>query len=510
MSEIDTSEIIFYLSSSEELKQIDRENIIILNLISWDDWFTYSTLFSVTYFDSLGTRFRLGSTKIGSKGMKHRTPNFPEKFVEIGEDFFSLGQDISFYENLNNISENFREFVLNALNDLAYNNEIYALYSNEKVVSSSLMRDISKVSLEGQYRRLAQGISQLTTYKFKFVGPKHPKSFSAAMEMFFTVEPKSNPPTNIHVIIGRNGVGKTHLFNNMINSLIIPNSNKFGYFKSDERIKSDFFANLISVSFSVFEDKTPIEEIRSKKEINYSYIGLKTEKDGKIIIKSPTVLKNEFSKSILKCFLTGKKQRWLRAVSVLETDPIFQESEISKIAEVKGVEEIKNYASEVFIKLSSGHKIILLTMTRLVETIEEKSLVILDEPETYLHPPLLSAFIRALSDLLIHRNAVSIIGTHSPVVLQEVPKSCVWKLRRKGFESKAERLEVESFGENVGILTREVFGLEVTNSGFHNILKDLIEKSDNYPEAMSYLENQLGFEGKAILRNLLLDSYEEN
>ena len=59
-------------------------------------------------------------------------------------------------------------------------------------------------------------------------------------------------------------------------------------------------------------------------------------------------------------------------------------------------------------------------------------------------------------------------------------------------------------------MTREVFGLEVTDSGFHNILKDLIERSNNYNEAISYLNNQLGFEGKAILRNLLIESDEEN
>jgi predicted ATP-dependent endonuclease of OLD family len=72
--------------------------------------------------------------------------------------------------------------------------------------------------------------------------------------------------------------------------------------------------------------------------------------------------------------------------------------------------------------MSSGHAIVLLTITRLVATVEEKTLVLLDEPESHLHPPLLSAFIRALSDLLYDRNGVAIIATHSPVVLQESSK----------------------------------------------------------------------------------------
>jgi predicted ATP-dependent endonuclease of OLD family len=97
---------------------------------------------------------------------------------------------------------------------------------------------------------------------------------------------------------------------------------------------------------------------------------------------------------------------------------------------------------------------------------------LLDEPEAHLHPPLLSAFIRALSDLLVNRNGVAIIATHSPVVLQEVPKICVWKIWRNGREVVVERPEIETFAENVGILTRKVFGLEVANSGFHKLLSE--------------------------------------
>ena len=47
-----------------------------------------------------------------------------------------------------------------------------------------------------------------------------------------------------------------------------------------------------------------------------------------------------------------------------------------------------------------------LTVARLVELVEEKTLVLLDEPEEHLHPPLVSALIRALSNLLIYRNGV--------------------------------------------------------------------------------------------------------
>ncbi len=110
-----------------------------------------------------------------------------------------------------------------------------------------------------------------------------------------------------------------------------------------------------------------------------------------------------------------------------------------------------------------------------METLEEKSLVIMDEPETYLHPPLISSYIRAISYLLIKKNAVAIVGTHSPVILQEVPKSCVWSIRRIGSETTVERLDSESFGE-IKYNNRQVsfeFSTIVDQSEFLNLFSEI-------------------------------------
>lgn len=166
---------------------------------------------------------------------------------------------------------------------------------------------------------------------------------------------------------------------------------------------------------------------------------------------------------------------------------------------------MKQPAMDLFRKLSSGHAIILLTITKIFEKIEEKTLVLLDEPESHLHPPLLSSFMRALSDLLIKKNAVAIIATHSPVVLQEVPKSCVWRLSRFGLEAKAERFDIETFGETIGTLTKEIFGLEVNKSGFYAMLDNSVKKEDgvSYDDIMKDYGDQLGSEARLLVRALL-------
>ena len=198
MQEESSDKIIFYLGTHERLSTVDKKNIIILHVSDWDDWFRFSTVYSVYYFDNLGERYYIGSTKIGQENMKSRSPDLPTKFFQLDETFFSLGQDDSFYKNLNDICEKIRENVLEALNDFAYNDEIYEKYQDEYVARISLMRDVSHVSVKGQFKRLAHGNSELTKYDFKFIVAKHSKSISSNMEMSFSVEPKSNPPTNIY------------------------------------------------------------------------------------------------------------------------------------------------------------------------------------------------------------------------------------------------------------------------------------------------------------------------
>jgi hypothetical protein len=272
----------------------------------------------------------------------------------------------------------------------------------------------------------------------------------------------------------------------------------------------DLFVQLISVTFSAFDPFDEVIQSRADSaDIRYFYIGLHRPrtKDGKAQLpKSPTTLKTEFVGSLNQCRRGVRKERWQRVIAVLETDPLFKDAEISQLIETLPREKPDEWTERVgntFHLLSSGHKIVLLTITRLVETVEERTLILLDEPEAHLHPPLLSAFVRSLSNLLIERNGVAIVATHSPVVLQEVPKTCAWKLRRVGTDAVAERPEIETFGANVSELTREAFGFEITQAGFHTMLRRAVAESINYDEVVEKFDQQLGGEARAIVRGLI-------
>src|SRR5581483_4504597 len=248
----------------------------------------------------------------------------------------------------------------------------------------------------------------------------------------------------------------------------------------------------VSVSFSAFDDFAPSSASRNPAEgLPHEYVGLKrvsvrSEDETPIVTtKNPDALSKEMGEALAVCLLGARRTRLARAIRLLEGDPIFAGLGIGDLMEDGEGTEISESLSRIFRRLSSGHRIVLLTVTKLVETVEEKSLVLMDEPEAHLHPPLLSAFVRALSDLLTNRNGVAIIATHSQVVLQEVPASCVWKIRRSGRKMEAERPEIETFGENVGVLTREVFALEVAQSGFHKLLREAVGEDDDFAEIIA-------------------------
>lgn len=497
--------------------QMPYEGRLVAYLVdnNWDD-FGFTTSYALTVFDDKGVKHDIGGIKIGCFGQKSGTKTEFPNFRQLEDKYFSLGQSSEYYQNINKLNDGIKKEVLIQLNDVVQNQDLLERAIKEEVTKTSLLRNISISSINGQFKRLLEGGSVLTNYDFEYKMPQGEKT--AGLDLKFSVDPESNPPTNIHVLIGRNGVGKTHLLSEMVKALV-PDE-KTGSIKSDsnfshsqnpwgEQNNEDLFAGVVSVAFSAFDPFEPYPEQKDKtKGIRYSYVGLKRSSSRDGTPMSHEMLTDEFGESLKACVSQGKLERWNIAIKNLESDPLFRELSLSDVVSSCDADKLDE-AKQMYKKMSSGHGIVLLTITKLVEKVEEKTLVLIDEPEGHLHPPLLSAFVRALSDLLSHRNGVAIIATHSPVIVQEVPKDCVWKLRRTGLEANAERPELETFGENLGILTHEIFGLEVTESGYHRLLNEALENKDSFQDIVKYFGNNLGSEARGILRGLIAERHKE-
>lgn len=496
---------------------------VYLTIDHWND-FSYVTQFNMFIYNSENKRIDIGLVKIGFKGQKIEAPTYktlPATFLNLDDKYFSLGQDEEFYRNISNLPSLFGFDILNRIRDIVINGEIIEEIKNEPVFSTSLLRDVSLSIVRGQFHRALIGAAKLTNYNFRFISPSQEKKGGIALD--FRVSIDSTPSTNIHALIGRNGVGKTTLLNGMINAITKKQStSKFleRRIDSDAEISSDYFSSLVSVSFSAFDPFNPPEDQPDPaKGTCYFYVGLKDVNQSDRL-RNLAELRAECVTSLANCFRSeAKTKRWLNAIEKLGSDENFAAMKLSVLK--SAFEDIRNNKREVqsdsiyFLKeytdaidmylsrMSSGHAIVLFTVTRLVDTVQEKTLVLMDEPESHLHPPLLSALIRALSDLLHHQNGVAIIATHSPVVLQEIPRSCVWKIHRVGIDISVARPSIETFAENVGTLTSEVFSLEVERSGFHALLEELVKRGDSLESILKLYNGQLGFEGKSILSALV-------
>lgn len=516
----------FTILQRNEKVPSSSKNHAFLKIDHWNDY-SFVTMFYLSILDDNSNLHNIGNIKIAFKGQTVDTPTHKKidhHFSKLSSDFFSVGEDVNFYKKLSKLNKSLVKDILTSLNDIALNQDIITNVKDEEVFRVSLLRDSSLTSIKGQYARVLDGKPKLTDFKFSFKRDDTANIYP--IELNFNVEASSTPSTNIHALIGRNGSGKTTILNGMIEA-ITTDQNKTCQFIDNswlnEPIESDYFSSLISVSFSAFDPfSPPTEQPDPSKGTCYFYIGLKVQgkpDNHRTLLE----LRCDFVKSLIDCYRIDKtKTLWFSAMGQLETDANFASMNLSSLYDTYNIlkEETrgdKQVDSEIFRdlfrekitptleQLSSGHAIVLFTITKIISTIEEKTLILLDEPEGHLHPPLLSAFIRTLSELLFEQNGVAIIATHSPVVLQEVPRTCVWKINRVGDVIVPYRLDIETFGENVGVLTREVFGLEVVTSGYHSLLSKSVAKGNSYQEILMTYSDQLGMEARSVLKSMIIN-----
>lgn len=527
-----------------------NENIVYLRYIDYDDY-GYCTTYEVRVKSPTGT-VELGFVKIGCCSLRDKVepsksqngfdsfsinkimPTIFSKEIPLPHDFFSLGGSIQYYKSINEYFEESNIEYYGVMNDIACDFERFKdLYdSREACLINSLLRNVHYSDVE-QFHRISIGDSELTNYSFNFIYNNETEN-----NMKFVVKPYKLPPSNIHVLIGRNGVGKTWLLYQMAICVLksmeiaVDDTSSTKYSTGTDFILENWgtrFSGVVGISFSVFDDGlssirlSPVDSIVDKQEKSrvqekfeqiYKYIGIiKTSSNmegaknqtNSVSVKTIDDLSTEF-KNILEKVTSdrNKKFLYLEVCDGLETDAMFRDNGFIAILRKHLKEPSDNNITDVihsFRKLSSGHMIIILSLTILCESIHEKTIVFIDEPETHLHPPLLSTYIRTLSVLLRKRNAIGIIATHSPIVLQEVPSSCVTKVERVGGDMTFYRPETETFAASTDQLTREVFGYEIMKTGFYKLIEDNLQ--DDFDSTYEEFNNHIGFLGQIMIQGLL-------
>ncbi|QUW91917.1 AAA family ATPase [Streptomyces sp. V17-9] len=480
----------------------------------WDD-FGFQTLFELKLRLTIGGPIiEMGRLRIAHPGMKSdHLPGFSntreqldEEFEHLPQGYFSLGVDDSYYEKLNELPSTVRHNIYRGLSDLAFNTNQWPKVRDSPVLKKSVMRGVENPEAEiNRLAKIAYGRARTVRYKWQFQAM--PVGVSNAVLLQFKVDPHSEPPSNVYALIGRNGAGKTRILHQLADKL-----SRTAAISSELDDDAATPMNVVAVSFSAF-DTLFATDSRKSTLLPFKYVGLHASGSKGAYLKPYADQKQEFLDSFEICMIGARRQLWLDAMDTLNYPGSgFLEGREEVLQQVSNEdapnEDIMAAAVDVLEQLSSGHRMVYQTMTHLIASVTERTLVLVDEPETHLHPPLLSALIKSISDLLRDRNGMALLATHSPVVLQEIPRKCIFMLRRHGRRLRIDHPEFETWGENVGDLTRRVFHLEVTETGYYRRLAEMVDAGSSYDEIIRTFTS-IGTEARALLRALLAERRSE-
>ena len=163
-----------------------------------------------------------------------------------------------------------------------------------------------------------------------------------------------------------------------------------------------------------------------------------------------------------------------------------------------------------FKNLSTGNKYIFHMLATVIANIEDDSLLLFDEPENHIHPPLLSFLLTSIRRILYKYNSVVFISTHSPVIIQETFANNVYVIKRIEDGLTMTHPKIETFGANIGEITSEVFDLTSENISYYKLFGSLYKKwmlnfSDNVESMLSEFESKLGHRISEQLTAYLVD-----
>ncbi|WP_242268901.1 AAA family ATPase [Bacillus cereus group sp. BfR-BA-01352] len=125
--------------------------------------------------------------------------------------------------------------------------------------------------------------------------------------------------------------------------------------------------------------------------------------------------------------------------------------------------------------LSSGEITMLFRFLPLLMEVDNNSIILIDEPETHMHPIWTQKFISYLVDIFQEFHAHFILATHSPLIIADLPIECIIGLEKNGGRVQQYLLHENTLGGNPSDLLKEVFELKNLQGGFTvELLKEVI------------------------------------
>lgn len=552
----DKKKLTAYFSEYRILEKLPlQEGVLIYpSLDSWND-FGHKTQFNFVVFgvdgiSSMAPRiFRLGflGSEVQPLAVIHdMLTKKTENWVSASElpQFFSLQFNMEAYRDI--VSQYGTELALNILMTL---NDLVAVRRNtpapnwvqeaEKTEAFifSLTRNSESFFAYFNAKSILAGLSSedlnavSSNIKFKF----QLAAFSNEHNFDFKFATDGLMPKRIAVLIGKNGVGKSRTLNQLVVAALEGMSTLTG--PDGGR---PLFSRIIAVSTPGETEATfppvPTQESR----VNYlrlsAALGERADTVGQTLPDVIVQLARHYG-------AIGDKSRWeifRTAVSrLLPFNSLYVVPPLRPIATsispavmavmgVVKVEDLRNGSEQRcleasrqldrsgnlvrlvglhYVSLSSGQLSFIRLAAQLCLHIENGSLLLIDEPETHLHPNLVTDLVSMLNKILDLSGSIAIVATHSPYLVREVPGSQVHVIREaenRSIEIVQPRLR--TFGADVGAISNFVFGDEIVNRLIEEIESRLRKSPESYPDWKEQLKAELSTEAVMHLNRELGDS----
>lgn len=472
-------------------------------------------------------------------------------FPAPGVDYISVPSDITFYQQLAaHIGIQECIDVARALHDASYLTRNLDVVALEMIHSDgfkdSLQRERGSVMafLEG-WKILENQAIAVKNFEFGFRDV-----FGEPATVSFNYQSGSPLPHDINVLIGPNGAGKSRLLHQFVQAWIEPKKVEEGLGFAEKPNLSQ----VVVVSYSPFE-RFPVDletQQLSDKGV-YRYFGFRGRSGASVDGKRRSIrLSHEFprrnaAQSLISCMADDQRYRaltdWAKKVSTFERvlrtafDFDFAAVEVDRSKRVKSlyrnIDTVKGptvveigearyipiashtmaeadpdrlsaacvaesgvafFKDQRPIELSSGQRLFAYVVTNLLGVIRRNSLVLVDEPELFLHPTLEIQFVEMLKDILASFNSKALLATHSEVVVREVPADCVHVLARTDDGLVISHPPFQTFGGDIQRISSYVFGDNAVSKPFERWLREKLNEYDSADALIEALSDSLNEE----------------
>lgn len=543
-------------SSRTRHPPIDDGDVIELLRSDWDDYGNR------TYFETTaridGRIVELGAIRLMVESEMRTEPvlaaaiddDWDGEFPLPDMRYVSVPSDIAFYEQISARDLGVARRVARSLRDaslLVHEQDEVAL----RLVGTPSFRN-SLLRERGSEKAYADGWRIFSRERMSVLdlGFRFKDACGDISTLSLSFEPRGPLPTDINVLIGPNGVGKSRILHQMVDD-----------WTSDRRrrgrvgfVRRPNLSQIVVVAYSPFE-RFPLDMEDKElpdKEI-YRYFGLRTHLPNRRGIRlSRNAPEMNAANSLLDCVSDDLRfsaiGSWAKkletAQQVLRDALDFDDMAVrlsrrrdpaeyavaavgDLVVDIEderylriGPDNLSDLCLEAIradllsksgvtflkdgepLQLSSGQKLFSFVVLNILGALRRESLVLIDEPELFLHPALEISFIGMLKRILHAFNSKALLSTHSEVVVREVPSACVHVMERTAEEVVISKPPFQTFGGDIQRISSYVFGDNDIRKPFERWIRTKLEEFDGAEALLAALGDDVNEELVVEIRAL--------